>query len=282
MVIGMNTIFPLLKVTYLGILMNCLHAFFGIGSTITQKVTGYLLYTGLEWQMLFRAYAGLFLIALLIYLFVKQPSSGLTSPKDKHRPIEHKELLLMFSVALGFYVASEMQTANWILNYLKEVHHMNSNDGATYIALFFGIFSVGRLLGGFIAERIGYMNAIIKSMTIALILYSLGLVTGGMGLYLISLSGLFFAITFPTFLIVSQKTFTANPTHATGIITTSASAIAMVVGYILGVLNDFIGPATAIYIIPISMICCIILMIGIKRTLDSMPTEDDLVMDIQH
>lgn len=272
MVMGMNTILPLLKVGYLALLMNLLHFFYGVGSTITQKVTGYLIFTGVSWRTVFAGYFILYLVGLIFYLFVQQPEESHEEKEAQKKPIQHKKLLAICCLALGFYVSSEMQTANWILNYFKEVKGMNTNIGATYIALFFGIFSVGRLLGGFVVEKFGYMRSIIVSLCFALVLYTAGLILGGKSLYLISLSGLFFAITYPTFLIVVQKIFVNNATYVTGIVSMASSAISMIVGYLIGVLNDRVGPSLSIYLIPLSLLFCIILMIKIKKDLEVLTT----------
>lgn len=273
-VLGMNTIVPLLKVSYIGILMNCLHFFYGVGSTLTQKVTAYLLYTGISWRFVFKSYFFLYLIGVILYVFVKEPKESHEEKAAQKQPIKYKGLLIACCLALGFYVSGEMQTANWMLNYLKEVKGLTTNVGATYIALFFGIFSIGRLLGGFVVEKVGYLKSIIISLSIALILYLGGLFIDGAGLYLISISGLFFAITFPTFLVVVQKTFVNNATYATGIVSMSASAISMVVGYLIGVVNDILGPYVSIFLIPFSLILSILLMIGIKKRLQQMEMEN--------
>ncbi len=278
MVMGMNTILPLLKVGYLALLMNLLHFFYGVGSTLTQKITGYLIFNGVSWRTVFIAYFLLYFFGLFFYLFVQQPEESHEEKEAQKKPIQHKKLLIVCCLALGFYVSSEMQTANWMLNYLKEVKGMNTNVGATYVALFFGVFSIGRLLGGFVVERYGYMKSIVISLCLALILYLTGLIFGGKSLYLISMSGLFFSITYPTFLIVVQKTFVNNATYVTGIVTMASSSITMIVGYLIGALNDRIGPALSIYLIPLSLVVCIILMIGIKNEVDKLSMMQDAIV----
>lgn len=251
--IGMNTLIPLVKVTYLGLLMNLLHFFYGVGSTITQRVTGYLVFEGISWRYIFMAYFGLYVLSFLIYAFVKAPADHTVSKEKKKGSIPDKGLLILFCASLGFYVAAEMQTANWLLNYLKEVRQMNINAGSFYVAFFFGIFSIGRLVGGLVVEKVGYLKSVIASMSIALVFYIAGLTLGDSGLILISISGLFFAINFPTMLLVIQKTFSENGTYIAGIATMSASMTSMVVGYLMGVMNDTIGPALTIYMIPASL-----------------------------
>ncbi len=229
--IGLNTLIPLVKVTYLGLLMNLLHFFYGAGSTITQRVTGYLVFEGISWRYIFIAYFGLYLLSFIVYAFVQTPEDQSTHSGRSKGPINNKVMLVLFCASLGFYVAAEIQTANWLLNYLKEVLLININEGSFYVAFFFGIFSVGRLLGGLVVERFGYLKSVIISLSMALGLYTAGLILGGKALILVSVSGLFFAITFPTMLLVIQKTFSENATQIAGIATMSASLTSMIVGF---------------------------------------------------
>lgn len=275
--IGMNTLIPLVKVTYLALLMNLLHFFYGVGSTITQRVTGYLIFEGISWRYIFVAYFGLYLISFFVYSFVKTPKDESAAKEKEKGVILDKGLLALFCASLGFYVAAEMQTANWLLNYMKEVLQININDGSFYVAFFFGIFSIGRLLGGLVVERVGYLKSVIVSLSIALVLYISGLMLAENGLILISVSGLFFAIGFPTMLLVIQKTFADNATYIAGIATMSASMTSMLVGFAMGVLNDTIGPATTIYMIPgsllISLGLAVVISVKIKAGV-STPSEE--------
>ncbi|WP_430883403.1 MFS transporter [Fusibacter sp. JL216-2] len=267
--IGLNTLIPLVKVTYLGLLMNLLHFFYGAGSTITQRVTGYLVFEGISWRYIFIAYFGLYLLSFIVYAFVQTPEDQSTHSGKSKGPIDNKVMLVLFCASLGFYVAAEIQTANWLLNYLKEVLLININEGSFYVAFFFGIFSVGRLLGGLVVERFGYLKSVIISLSMALGLYTAGLILGGKALILVSVSGLFFAITFPTMLLVIQKTFSENATQIAGIATMSASLTSMIVGFFMGVLNDIIGPATTIYMIPLSLLISLGLAVVINVKIKS-------------
>jgi fucose permease len=263
--IGMNTIIPLLKVVYLGLLMNLLHFFYGVGSTLTQRVTGYLLFHGFDWRRLFVVYFIMYIVSFLIYLFVTEPKTECAANNlDKDSKV-NKYLLTLFCFAVGFYITAEIQTANWLLNYLKEAYHFNSDNGSLYVALFFGIFSVGRLFGGFVVEKVGYLKSVLISLILALILYSSGLILGEKWIILISMSGLFFAIGFPTLIIIVHNTFISNGTHTVGIVTTSGSIVSMVIGYLIGVFNDIYGVTVSMYLIPTSLLISIIMIILIAR-----------------
>lgn len=265
-VMGMNTILPLVKLAYVGVVMNMLHFFYGFGATITQKVTGYLLVNGITWRMIFMAYFAFYVFAFIVYSFVSQPGSR-DDDRDKKgkSKIENKTLVILFSVALGFYITSEIQTSNWMMNYLKEVYAFNTDQGSYYIAMFFGLLSVGRLVGGFVIDKFGYVRSLILSQIIGFCFYFTGLTIGIKGLILISIAGFFFSISYPTVILLVQRIFKKNGTRIVGIVTMTASSISMVAGYIIGYLNDIIGPDKTFYLIPLSLVVSIVLLFVIAQ-----------------
>ena len=50
---------------------------------------------------------------------------------------------------------------------MQKNYNYNESKSSFYLALFFGIFTVGRLLGGFIVEKMGYLNTVLISLIIA-------------------------------------------------------------------------------------------------------------------
>jgi fucose permease len=262
MVMCLNTIVPLLKVAYFGVIMNTLHFFYGVGATFTQRLSGFLIDNNVSWRNIFVAFALMYLSAIIVYFFVEQPPRKvLESHKQKFKKFE-LPLIAMFIIALGFYVAAEIQTANWLLNYLKETYQFTSNDGSFYVAFFFGALSVGRLFGGYILEKIGYLRGIIISSSIALVLYSIGLLNENT-LIVLSISGLFFAIVYPTTVLVLQRFFEDNAERAVAIVTMTASFVNMGIGALIGVLNDQIGPKLSFVSIPVSLFVSLVFMVGI-------------------
>lgn len=261
--IGMNTLVPLIPVVYLGLLMNLLHFFYGLGSTFTQRLTGYLLYLGIHWRNIFTAFFIVYIALFFLYFLVKIPQDhSATSPRKG--TIERPRLLFAFCLCLGFYVAAEMQTANWLFNYFKMALSLDVNTGSLFVALFFGAFSVGRLGGAFLVEKFGYMRSVFVSLSLSFILYTTGLLMGSSGVGVIAFSGLFFGITFPTLILVIQQTFPKKGTYIAGLATMSASLISMITGALMGFFNDHFGEAITIYTIPV-VLAGAVLSIGLIR-----------------
>ncbi|WP_291560120.1 hypothetical protein [Clostridium sp.] len=124
--------------------------------------------------------------------------------------------------------------------------------------MFFATLTVGRLLGGFVVEKRGYLNSVMMSLFIGLILYVSGIIIGSNAIVLVCISGLFFSIAYPTVVITISKTFKDDAIYITGVIITAASIINMVLNNIIAKLNDLISSNLAFYIIPMSLLISII------------------------
>jgi len=145
-----------------------------------------------------------------------------------------------------------------LVNYIKDNYKYDSSKSAFYSVMFLVIFSIGRLVGGFVVEKLGSLKTIMGSLIIAVSLFTLGLVIGEKGLIVISSSGFFFAITFPTLVLTISKVFKQNTSYITGVIVTLTSSVNMILNLVIGKLNDKIGTYFAFYMIPISLIISII------------------------
>ncbi|EOC99917.1 MFS transporter [Caldisalinibacter kiritimatiensis] len=256
MAIGINTLIPVLAVSFQAVLMNMIHFCYGAGATITQRAAGILLFSGVTWRNIYLMIGFLFLITLIGFILVKIPEPDKVEKDEKidNKAIFKNKLVYFYMLALGLYVSAELATGNWFINFLKEVYKFNDNKSTFYSALFFGIFTVGRFLGGFVVEKFGRVKSVLVSLCISFIFYTSGLILGKDGVMIISISGLFFGIVFPTLVLTVSSVFKKNSAYITGIIITAASTINMIMNLIIGWLNDLIGIYTTYYLIPISLL----------------------------
>jgi len=262
-VLGLNTIVPAIKVAYIGIIINLLHFFYGVGATLTQRVGGYLITAGVNWRHMFIAFACLYVVGIIIYTFVDQPK------KEQHEKSSEKihsyevPIIVLFCIGLGFYVASEMQTLNWLLNYQVKLFGYTEDQASRYVALFFGMLATGRLIGGYIIEKIGYLKGITIATTLALFTYCIGLIDEST-LVVLSISGIFFSIVYPTTILVIQKVFEHNAMRVVSIVTMAASLVNMISGYVIGYLNVQIGIRASYFSIPISLGVALVMFVMIR------------------
>lgn len=255
-VISINTLIPLLAISFQAVLMNMIHSFYGVGATITQRGSGYMLYEGFSFRTIYMILIFLFLIAFLISFIIKIPEKNKDEVEESinWNIIFKNKITYFYILALGLYISAEMSTGNWFINFMQTTYNFNENKSALYSSIFLGIFTIGRFFGGFIVEKVGHFKSVMISLFLATTLYTSGLLLGSKGLIIISFSGIFFSIVFPTIVVTISKVFPNNSSFVTGIVVSIASGISMIVNFLIGYFNDIIGTYGSFYIIPISLV----------------------------
>ncbi|GAA0731190.1 MFS transporter [Clostridium malenominatum] len=263
--IAINTLVPVLFISFQALLMNFTHFCYGVGITATQRTVGILLYNGVQWRDIYIFISFLYIIMIIAFYFTKVPEPHkVKNEEGQVSGLIDKRLIFYYMCALGFYVSAEVATQNWFINFMYKVHSLNEKDGSFYISLFFALFAIGRLVGGFIVDRIGHIKSVLIFTIISVILFTIGLFMNVKGLIIISLSGFFFSITFPTIVVTISKVFKEKSAYITGIIITVSSLINMMFNQLIGELNRIIGVEKAFYFIPISLIISTVFIYGIK------------------
>ncbi|SHK50157.1 Fucose permease [Clostridium cavendishii DSM 21758] len=271
--IASNTIIPVIVFSAQTVIMNLLHFFYGFGSFVGQGIFGRIIDMGIDWRNVYFVVAIIYVVFLALFLFVKVPhpqKAKESNEKEVHEKVS-KKILIAYMLGLGFYVFAEQGTGNWFMNFMKSTYSFGDKQSSTYLSLFFAIFTIGRLLGGFVVSRKGYFNVLATSMFLGTILYFIGLFMGANGVVVISMAGLFFSITFPTVVLTVSKVFTKRSAYITGTIVTAASFVGMILNWTMGFLNDKIGAKTAFLLVPTSsLICCIFMIYLYFQTKDKL------------
>ena len=271
--IAINTIIPVLFISFQAVLMNLTHFCYGLGSTVVQRISGVMLFKGVGWRNIYLAEAGLFLLVFLLFIPIKIPNTHKSKNENneatKSSDLFRNKLVYFYMIGLGFYVFAEMGTASWFVNFIEKTYALDKSRSSFYLALFFGLLTVGRLIGGFIAERVGYLRLVLISLAAAAVLFFVGISLGEGGLIIISISGLFFAVTFPTVLVTISKVFKGHGAYATGIIVTASSAFNMILNMLMGYLNDNVGVYSSFYLIPAGLVVSFLFVLAIYRNVGS-------------
>lgn len=257
MSIASNTIIPLLWITGQAIIMNLTHFSYGAGLSITQKLAGVFLNKGITWRNIYLIGALISLIVFVVFVFIKLPKSKVSKAEKNIslKEILTKKVSWYFIFAMGFYIMAEQSTGRWLPGFIKiSYSNLNESQIASYISLFFVSLTLGRLIGGFIAEKLGEIKTVIIFSISGGILFILGLLLGKNGLYIISLSGFFFSIIFPTLVIIVGNTFKISTAYTTGVIISFAGIVNTSMNLALGFLSDLIGIEKAIFLVPIAIL----------------------------
>ncbi|WP_032123203.1 MFS transporter [Clostridium amazonitimonense] len=265
--IAINTIVPVLFITMQTLIMNLVHFSYGLGSALGQRVSGILIFKGVDWRDIYLAVAIAYIVMLIIVLMIKIPVTHKAEEKGSisiTKALSNK-LVILYILALGFYVFAEVGTGNWFVNYMESNFAFDKSKSSLYVSMFYGIFTIGRLLGGFVVEKFGYVNVVIKSLIIGFTIYILGILLGEKGVSIIAVSGLFFSITFPTIVSTISKVFKSGSAFITGVVVTFSTGINMMLNMLMGIANDNLGTKLAIYLIPLSLLVSISFLLLLHR-----------------
>lgn len=262
--VAANTIIPILFVGTSTIAMNLLHFMYGAGSTVSQNAIGFLLDRNITWRTMYLFIALFYLIVLIAFIFAKIPDEPKVENAVAGKSIFKNPLLYVFGLGLGFYVFAEQGISLWLTNYLKEGFGLRESVGARYLGIFFFIFAIGRLVGGFIVQKTGVFRTVIMSQVIALILLGTGIMLGVDYVIIISISGLFFSIVFPSLMSLVSVLFSEKPGMATGFIMTMVALVLNLMNLLMGILTDLVGPKVSIYLLPLSMAISLSIVAYIK------------------
>lgn len=270
-----NISISLLFTSSSSIILNSLHFMYGVGAMIGQKTTGILISSGLGFRKLY-LYSIAFLVVLLIVVMLANYVDGEVHREEEHGAAQFMKnpLVFLFAFAIGFYVFAEQGLAVWLTDYLKTEYAIGENQASSYLAYFFLLLALGRLLGGFVVSKVGEFKTIITGVTIGFILVLVGVVMASKALILISLAGLFYSITYPTMVVLIGKTFRNRISYVTGLILTIASITNMTMNQIMGSLTSSFGYAKTVYLIPFSALVSLMFMFLLRREINQ--TKDRL------
>ncbi len=252
----------LFKSTKPALLMTLVHFSFGMGAAVVQAVSGRLLSLNYSWRLFYSVLGIVGLLITILVTFADYPK--LKVNKSKGKKIRDKHLLVLLVFILGFYLVGEIGISNWFVNFAVDGYNTSSAYAATFLSLFFIIFTMGRLVGGFVLEKIEYLKAVFYAgISSALIIFFM-LFLGERYLILASLSGILQALIYPALILVVAQLSREN-SKIMSIFITGGYSIYILINYLIGTLNDKIGVVVAFVVIPIALILCGILAIAARK-----------------
>ncbi|MDK2809207.1 MAG: hypothetical protein PWP24_1944, partial [Clostridiales bacterium] len=143
---------------------------------------------------------------------------------------------------------------NWFVAYASNQLGLSMARATTYLSLFFGGITIGRLLFSPWIAKLGIQKSIQLFGGVATVFYCVGLILGIKGIWLFSLAGVFFSILYPTLIMMIQSYYERDiVSTATGCIISAATIFDILFNSIFGYLVDSIGFAKGFLILPIAM-----------------------------
>ena len=238
-----------------GILMLLLHSCYGLGAVVGPIFAHYVeeLLPKYSFRGITLAMCGPLAIIALIILFIpfaiKRPVSeeqvanhtGFTVWKALVSPV-----VWVQSITLILLTTGERATSIWAGLYLEDVLHLDpAVEGAWFNSCFYAAFTLARLLGGVLVDWIGAFATEYLVTTLAIIIFTVGLLAGKAGLYILPFAGCMVAFFWPTFIVICMRYWGENASIPISCILPIQAFLGIFVQYLLGWLNDTFGPSVA-------------------------------------
>jgi fucose permease len=131
--------------------------------------------------------------------------------------------------------------ASWMVEYLQKIHTLSVGRSTQALSLFFGLVMVGRLVGSFFIERVGYLHSVLWASLAGSACLALGLYAPGGLVILIPASGFFLSIIFPTITAAVSSAQSKNLSTTLGLLFTFAGFGGILGPWLVGVAGDVGG-----------------------------------------
>lgn len=242
--------------------MNFLHAFWGVGVTLSPLIMSLFLGDdGSRWRVGYRVVAGIQLaIAVAVFFTLKkwrqiekneiaEDAEEEKSASDKN-PIEILKIkgVLPAILSLGFYCSMEFMLGTWGASYAVNVFAVPADEAAKWVSIYFGGIMVGRIIAGFISMKKSDKTLItmgVLSSFIGILVFALPL--GKFSMLGFLLIGIGFGPIFPSVLhIIPERFGSAYSADITGF----HMGGAYTVGFGMQLLYGFVATNTTFKITP--------------------------------
>lgn len=262
--VGVNTLGAKVFVKNEAMMMNFLHLFFGLGAAIAPRYASAFIEGGSSWKTIYLTVTILALLLLIIILFTKFPETSVDKVEKSFsvRELAKSSKVWLIAIILGLFVMMESGMQNWLVNYLQEARSFDVTSSTTYLTWFFVAFTFGRLVGGVIADKIGYIKSLLYFTALATVMVFSGLIFGHGFTILFSIMGFFISIMFPTMMVLIMKEYTYGVGAVMGFTITVCGVFNMIGNWIIGKINDLWGVGVGIGALGIcGIVACILLLV---------------------
>ncbi|MBM7118772.1 MFS transporter [Archangium primigenium] len=182
--------------------MTWLHAAYSIGATLGPVLMTTLLARGAGWRAGYATLGGILALLALVFLAMRQrwtrapdaseaPAETSVPPTTTALEALRRPRVRLQSLIFFFYVGVEVTAGQWSYTVLTEGRGLGTAEAGTWVSLYWGSLFVGRVLSGFVVERLGPVRLLRGSMGLAVLaalLFAVPALPPALGLGLLGLA----------------------------------------------------------------------------------------------
>lgn len=255
MEIAVNSVVPLVSSQHQSRYFNLLHGFYGAGATFAPIAAAWVISTFSVWQLPY-VFAGILVIALLVLVFMTaypsvQHATISVAKTGSSLPLSRllvSPALYLLILAIMVYVVAEVGIANWLPIFLHTTRGFSTSLAATFLALFYLTFTIGRFTGSVIVHRMGSVRSIVIASFLAFSCTITASLVQGYASSLFVVAGLFFGLIFPTISSIASETFPTRTAAVMSMLFTFAGLGSIAATWLIGVIATAFGLAVGFYV----------------------------------
>jgi MFS transporter, FHS family, L-fucose permease len=209
----------------------------------------------LVWVKLYWTFVLVYVVMIAITAAVRIPRLSLTASERSGSIATYRELLGQRTVQLFFlgivaYVGTEQSLADWMSQFLATYHHFSpAREGAHAVGLFWGLMSVGCVLGMVLLRLLDAKRVLAGFTVLALVSVALALFgSAGVSLVAFPASGFFLSVMWSIIFSLALNSASRHHGAFSGILCTGILGGA-VVPLLVGALGDRVGLRFAMLIV---------------------------------
>jgi MFS transporter, FHS family, L-fucose permease len=230
---------------------------FGLASFLSPLVFERLMQTpssaagGLVWVQFYRAFLGVFALLILVTSLLAIPKVELSEQEKagglktygvliRQRPVQ------LFFLGIIAYVGTEQTLADWMSQFLSTYHGFSpEQQGAHAVALFWGLMSLGCLLGLVLLRLLDAQRVLRVFVLLAMLFAGLALYgPAPVSLWAFPITGFFLSVMYSIVFSLGLNSFQRHHGALSGILCTGILGGALV-PLLVGQLADYVGLRTA-------------------------------------
>ena len=249
--VGNNVLATLLFTENSAVYLNLMHFFYGLGAiTGPQIASGFVKWLNMGYKGIYLGMAVVTFVVLLVVIFtpfsilkkVGTPQSSEPSSCGNLCSLFKRPYIWLCSITLGFMEVIEFGASNWGALYYQDVYGLDvTKEGALFVSMFYILFTLSRLLSGFLIEKLGYYVSLFSSLVLTVIIYIIGFLCGVNGRWVIPFTGYFIGILFPTYMCLLMQIFGDDSARVSSIVIFLSGATNGIMQLVVGYINEFIG-----------------------------------------
>lgn len=255
----MNIMTPVLFASSPAMIINTLFFVQGIGTTGSQKLAGMYASDITSWKITNAILIGIAVIGIILLAFtpMTEPEKKLDKDTGKNKGFKNvvqNPAFFYLILILGCYFVAEHGMLNWFVSYAHNSLKFSMKEASTFLSFFYGGITIGRLIFAPLLAKFGIQKSVKIFGGVATVLYAIGIVLGVRGVFVLSITGIFFSVLYPTLIMMIQNYYEKNiVSTATGSIISIATIFDIVFNIAFGYLVDKIGFGKGFMILPITM-----------------------------